>query len=251
MSRYFFSHLLPDTIPGQYEGAFVRCLSGLNADPNFGKWWAQCSQIKRIPYMSPQITADNNLGKHASYFVERLQMLQSTMSNAWRANPICMNLTDPTIGIMDVDNAVSYMFDPNIGILRQGDPKILLFLTPSQWENKFTGPDAEIIKERILQKAELFFTGVMPDKSIHWWYYQTGLAEFEANGVFTALGTTVTPAPVPGTTTVSSNAQLKAMCLQSAIEIAVYNQAVNNKLLEIEPIEQLADTLLNGYVLKP
>jgi hypothetical protein len=40
------------------------------------------------------------------------------------------------------------------------------------------------------------------------------------------------------------------MCLQSAIEIAVYNQAVNNKLLEIEPIEQLADTLLNGYILK-
>ena len=58
------------------------------------------------------------------------------------------------------------------------------------------------------------------------------------------------PTPTPGATTVSSNATLKAMCLQSAITIAFYNQAVNNKLLDIEPIEQLADTLLNDYVLK-
>jgi hypothetical protein len=93
---------------------------------------------------------------------------------------------------------------------------------------------------------------IEPDKTVYTAWNGDNLNQYCVPCPVPQATTTPTePTPTTGTTIVSSTAQLKAMCLQSASIIAVHNSQIDNAILQPEPIEQLADTLLNGYVLKP
>jgi hypothetical protein len=210
--------------PAQQDFIIVRATLGKDPDTLLYSNWDRVGQVLKMLYCSfPASNLDGmTVYDSASAFVEAIQNVQAKYGQVWRQGNLVLNGMSPIVDLMFIDSWVSYLYDTNHGVLKQADPKPLIYITPEKWKNITDGLDENVIN-RVLAQASLIsseYNVATPAVPAHtaktlYWEYKPAFVYASENGVYDTQVTTPPVVVDPGTGstgTASGDVNIHMLC---------------------------------------